>query len=262
MNIQNQAELGREPVLRRTEHWILMKAAWAAARLRAPDAVLMVSWRGVRLFAADDLAAPAWWLDVRIRDPAAAPGRALIAPSAEIYGALGATWGRGGTRVAAGPGAVRFEGRSAAAEVAGRVVDFGVGTHGIPAGGNGVLDVDAGYPAAVAVVSSSLAADVAAVAARSDAVDLRLARDDRGWWLEVAGDGRVRRLPAGMVLLPPGDTVAGRYSATVLAELLSLSGLADLTVGFVEPAARPALRVGWEEAARRTRVEAFAAPLG
>jgi len=239
-----------------------MRAAWAAARLRAPEAVLMISRRGVRLFAADSLAAPAWWVNVAVREPEAADGRALIAPPAEVWEALRATWwrGRGGNRVVAGPGAVRFESPRAAAEAHGRVVDFRAGA-GIPVSEDEELEVDDYYPAAVANVSSTLVADVAAVAARSDAVELRLTYDDRGWWVEVAGDGRVRRLPAGMVLLPPGDAVAGRYPAAVLAELLSLSGLADLTVGFVEPAARPALRVGWEEHARRARVEAFVAPL-
>jgi len=236
-----------------------MKAAWAAARLGASDTVLMISRRGVWLFAADSLAAPAWWVNVAVREPEAASSRALVAPPAEVWEALRATWGRGGTRVSAGPGTVSFEGRSAATEVRGSAVQFGAGG-GIPVGEGEELVLGDYDPAAIADVSLTLAADVAAVAARSDAVELRLVRDDRGWWLEVGGDGRVRRLPAGMVLLPPGDTVAGRYSATVLAELLSLSGLADLTVGFVEPATRPALRVGWEEAARRTRVEAFAAP--
>jgi len=254
--------LVRGPVLRRSEHWILMRAAWAAARLGAPDMVLMISRRGVRLFAADDLVSPRWWLNIMVRDPAAADGRALVAPPSEVWEALRATWGRGGTRVSAGPATVRLEGRSAAAEVRDYTIPFTAGDGAVPVGEGEMLDADAGYPAALAVVSSSLAADVAAVAARSDAVELRLARDDRGWWLTVAGDGRARRLPAGMLLLPPGDAVAGRYPAAVLAELLSLSGLADLSVGFVEPAARPALRVGWEEPARRARVETFAAPLG
>ena len=253
--------LVRGPVLRRAEHWVVMKAAWVAARLRAPDAVLMISRRGVRLFSANDLAAPAWWLNVTVREPTAAPGHALIAPPAEVWEALRATWGRAGTHVAAGPGAVRFEGRSAATEVHGRAVPFGAGTRGIPAGGNGVLDVNTGYPAAVASVSSTLAADVAAVAARSDTVELRLVRDGRGWWIEAAGDGRVRRLPAEMVLLPSDDVIVGHYPAGVLAELLSFSELADLTVEFVEPVERPAIRVGWEEHARRIRVEAFVAPL-
>jgi len=248
------------PVLRRSEHWILMRAAWAAARLRAPDAVLVVSRRGVRLFSTNDLAAPAWWVNVTVREPAAAPGRALIAPPAEVWEALRATWGRGGTSIAVGPGMVHFTGRSAAAEVRGHIVPFGAGD-GIPVSEDEELELDSDYPAAIAVASFSLAADVAAVAARSDAVELQLARDDRGWWLEVTGDGRARHLPVGMVLLPPGDVAAGRYPAAVLAELLSLSELTDLSVEFVEPAARPALRVSWEGAAPRVRVEAFAAPL-
>ena len=246
-------------MLRRAEHWILMRAAEAAARLRAPEAVLAVSRRGVRLFAADDPAAPAWWLSVAVREPEAAGGRAVAAPPAEVWGALRATWGRAGTRAEAGPGAVRLEGRSAAAEIRGRAVGFGAGA-GIPAGGGGELVLGDHGPAAVADAPPALAADVAAVAARSDAVELRFARDGRGWWIEVGGDGRVRRTPARMLLLPPGDAVAGRYPAPVLAELLSLSGLADLTVELTEPPGRPAFRAGWDAAAPRARVEVFSAP--
>ncbi|MFP3264188.1 MAG: hypothetical protein RXQ62_07225, partial [Nitrososphaeria archaeon] len=125
----------RGPVLRRVEHWVVMRAAWAAARLRAPDAVLMVSRRGVRFFATDSLAAPAWWLSVAVRDPAAAPGRAVMAPAADFWGALRMTlWrGRGGNHIAVGPGAVHFDSPAAAVEVHGRAVDFGVGA-GIPVG--------------------------------------------------------------------------------------------------------------------------------
>ena len=252
------------PTLRRTEHWVLMKAAWAAARLRAPDAVLMISRRGIRFFSTNDLAAPAWWLSVTVRDPAAAPGRAVIAPAADFWRALRATWwrGRGGNHVTVVPGAVRFEARGREAEVRGHTIQFEAGDGGIPLGEDEELELDADYPTAVADVSSTLAADVAAVAARSDVVELHLARDAQGWWLAVGGDGEVRRLPARMLLSPPSDAVMGWYPADVVAELLSLSELADLTVELTEPPERPALRVGWEGVARRARVEAFAAPLG
>jgi len=78
MSNQNQVELGRGPVLHEVEYWRLMKAAWAAARLGANEAVLMVSSSGARLFAADDLMSPGWWVDTAIRWPSAAAGRALL----------------------------------------------------------------------------------------------------------------------------------------------------------------------------------------
>ncbi|MFP3209377.1 MAG: hypothetical protein RXR82_06755 [Nitrososphaeria archaeon] len=258
-----QEQIMRGPVLRRVEHWVVMRAAWAAARLRAPDAVLMVSRRGVRFFATDSLAAPAWWLSVAVRDPAAAPGRAVMAPAADFWGALRMTlWrGRGGNHIAVGPGAVHFDSPAAAVEVHGRAVDFGVGA-GIPVGEGEELEVGDYYPVAVADAPSTISADAAAVAARSDAVELRFTRDDRGWWLEVGGDGEVRRAPARMLLLPPNDGVIGRYPAAVVAELLSLLELAEPTVELTEPPERPALRAGWEHSATsRARVEFFVAPL-
>jgi hypothetical protein len=240
-----------------------MKAAWAAARLRAPDAVLMISRRGVRFFAADDLVAPAWWLSVAVRDPAAARGRAVVAPAADFFKALRATWwrGRGGNHVTVGPGAVRFESPAAVAEAHGRAVDFRPGS-GVPVGEDEELELGDYYPAAVAEVWSTISADVAAVAARSDAAELRFTYDERGWWLEVAGDGEVRRAPAQMLLLPPSDAVIGRYPAAVLAELLSLLELAEPTIELTEPPERPALYVSWEAtAAKRARAEFFVAPL-
>jgi hypothetical protein len=48
MSNQNQVELGRGPVLHEVEYWRLMKAAWAAARLGANEAVFMVSSSGAR----------------------------------------------------------------------------------------------------------------------------------------------------------------------------------------------------------------------
>jgi len=250
-------------VLRRVEHWVLMRAAWAAARLRAPDAVLMVSRRGVRFFATDSLAAPAWWLSVTVRDPAAARGRAVMAPAADFWGALRATWwrGRGGNRVSVVPGAVRFDSPAAAVEVRGRAVDFGSGS-GIPISEGEELELGDHYPLAVADAPSTISAYVAAVAARSDAVELRFTRDDRGWWLAVGGDGEVRRAPARMLLLPPSDAVIGRYPAAVVAELLSLVELAEPTIELTEPPERPALRAAWEHSATsRARVEFFVAPL-
>jgi hypothetical protein len=239
-----------------------MKAVWAAARLRAPDAVFMVSRRGIRLFTADDLMSPAWWFSVAVRDPAAAPGRAVIAPAADFWGALRMTlWrGRGGNHITVGPGAVHFESPAAAAEVRGGVVDFGVGA-GIPVGEGEELEVGDYYPLAVADVWSTLSADAAAVAARSDIVELRFTHEADGWWLEVGGDGEVRRAPARMLMLPPNDAVIGRYPAAVLAELLSLLELAEPTVELTEPPERPALRAGWEHSTTsRARVEFFVAP--
>jgi hypothetical protein len=240
-----------------------MKAAWAAARLRAPDAVLMISRRGVRFFAADDLVAPAWWLSVAVRDPAAARGRAVVAPAADFWRALRATWwrGRGGNRVSVVLGAVRFGSPAAAVEVRGGAVDFGAGA-GIPISEDDELMLDDYYPVAVADAPSTISAYAAAAAARSDVAELRFARDDRGWWLEVAGDGEVRRAPAQMLLLPPSDAVIGRYPAAVLAELLSLLELAEPTIELTEPPERPALYVSWEAtAAKRARAEFFVAPL-
>ncbi|MFP3209107.1 MAG: hypothetical protein RXR82_05335 [Nitrososphaeria archaeon] len=258
-----QEQIMRGPVLRRAEHWVVMKAAWAAARLRAPDAVFMVSRRGVRLFATDSFTAPAWWLSVTVREPTAAPGRAVVAPAADLFKALRATWwrGRGGNHIAVGPGAVRFGGQVAAVEVRGRAVDFDVGA-GIPVGEGEELVLDDYYPIAVADAPSTISADVAAVAARSDIVELRFTRDDRGWWLEVGGDGEVRRAPARMLMLPPSDGVIGRYPAAVVAELLSLLELAEPTIELTEPPERPALRAAWEATAtRRAHVEFFVAPL-
>ena len=249
-------------MLRRTEHWVVMKAAWAAARLRAPDAVFMVSRRGVRFFATDSLTAPAWWLSVTIRDPAAARGRAVIAPAADFWGALRATWwrGRGGNHVSVVPGAVHFGGQVAAVEVRGRVVDFGPGS-GIPVSEGEELELGDHYPVAVADVGSTLSADVAAVAARSDVAELRFVRDERGWWIAVGGDGEVRRAPARMLLLPPSDGVIGRYPAAVVAELLSLVELAEPTVELAEPPERPALYASWTHSTTsRARVEFFVAP--
>jgi hypothetical protein len=240
-----------------------MSAAWAAARLRAPDAVFMVSRRGVRFFATDSFAAPAWWLSVTVRDPAAAQGRAVMAPAADFWGALRATWwrGRGGNHVSVVPGAVHFGGQVAAVEVRGHVVDFGPGS-GIPVSEGEELELGDHYPLAVADAPSTISADAAAVAARSDAVELRFTREADGWWLEVAGDGEVRRAPTRMLLLPPSDAVIGRYPAAVVAELLSLLELAEPTVELTEPPERPALRAAWEHSAtRRARVEFFVAPV-
>jgi hypothetical protein len=175
--------------------------------------------------------------------------------------ALRMTWwrGRGGNRIAVAPGAVRFGG--AAVEVRGRAVDFEAGS-GVPVSEGEELEVGDYYPTAVADVSSTLAADVAAIAARSDTVELRFIRETDGWWLEVGGDGEVRRAPARMLMLPPNDAVIGRYPAAVLAELLSLVELAEPTIELTEPPERPALRAGWDATATsRARVEFFLAPL-
>jgi len=261
MSNQNQVEMERGPVLRRSEHWVLMKAARAAAQLRAQTAVLMLSRHGIRFFAADDPTSPAWWVDVAVRDPAAAPGRAVIARPAELAAALWATWwrGRGGARIIPGPGAAQFEARGRVAEIRGHIVDFGPGA-GVPISEGEELEVGDYYPVAVAEVPSTLAADVAAAAARYAAVELLLTNDDQ-WQLEVTGDNWIRRTPVKMLMLPPYHTVVGWYRAMILAELFSITKLADLTLEFTEPLELPALRAHWD-AARRVRVEAFVAPLG
>jgi hypothetical protein len=236
-----------------------MRAAWAATQLRAQTAVLMLSRRGIRFFATDSFTAPAWWFSVTVREPAAAPGRALIARPAELAAALWATWWRcrGGARIIPGLGAARFEARGRVAEVRSRVVDFDVGA-GIPVSEDEEFKVGDYYPTAVAEVPSTLAADAAAVAARYAVAELLLTGDERGWWLEVTGDNWVRRAQVRMLLLPPHDTVVGWYRSIVLAELFSITKLADLTLEFTEPLGRPALHAYWD-AARRVRVEAFVA---
>jgi hypothetical protein len=261
MSNQNQISIGEGVTLQRTEHLILMREAWAAACLGAPEAVLMISRRGIRFFAADSFASPAWWVDVRIRDPAATRGRALIARPAELAAALWATWwrARGGSRIIPGPGAVHFEAHGRVAEVRCRVVDFGPGA-GIIISDDEEFEVGDYYPIAVAEAPSTIAADIAAVAARYAGVELLLTREADGWLLEVTGDNWVRRAPVRMSMIPPHHCVVGWYRAMVLAELLSMAGPGDLTVELTEPWERPALHAHWD-VARRIHVEAFVAPL-
>jgi hypothetical protein len=139
------------------------------------------------------------------------------------------------------------------------MVDFGPGAS-IIISDDEEFEVGDYYPIAVANAPSTLAADAAAVAARYAGVELRLTHEADGWWIEVTGDNWVRRAPVRMSMLPPHDTVVGWYRAMVLAELLSLTKLADLTLEFTEPWERPALHAHWG-AARRIHAEAFVAPL-
>ena len=261
MSNQNQISIGEGVTLQRTEHLILMREAWAATCLRAPEAVLMISRSGIRFFTADDFASPAWWLDVRIRDPAAAGGRALIARPAELAAALWATWwrARGGSRIIPDPSAVLFEAHGRVAEVRGHIIDFGPGS-GVPISEGEEFEVGDYPPIAIAEAPSTIAADIAAVAARYAGVELLLTHEVNGWWIEVTGDNWVRRAPARMSMIPPHHTVVGWYRAMVLAELLSMVGPGDPTLEFTEPWERPALHAHWD-AARRIHVEAFVAPL-
>jgi len=244
-------------VIRPAEHGALEEGVWVAGRAGAPDAVLMISPGGARLFAADDLTAPAWWFSVTVRDPVAAPGRAIVAPPAEIYGALATARGRGGVRVEAWSDIIRFEGPSHSAEVRGRVVDYDVGA-GIPVSDEDELEVGDYCAVATAAVPPTIAADVAAIAPSAKVVELGLVAA-RGWWVGLVGDsGRARVLPAEVAARPRRTAVAGRYPAGILDALLSMAGPGDLTVELLEPAARPSLHVRWEPT-QRERVEFFIA---
>jgi len=269
MSAQNQEELGRGPVLRPLECWSLIWAAEVAARLGAPEAVLMASRRGARLFSANDLWSPAWWISTTIRRPEAAGGHAAIAPPAAIVRALRgacALRGRGGTLLSYGAGAFHVVGPAAATEVHGRIIQFRAGS-AIPVSEDEELDVDAEDLAAEARLHYlELAGTVNAMVAVTSpprAVELRLVRSPgllSEWWLEVAGDGLARRLPVEVRMLPERDAVVGRYPAAMLNALLSIPIWNDIAVEFAGPADLPALRVRWEERNRRTEFQL--APLG
>jgi len=250
-------------VLHEVEHWRLARTAWAAVRLGAPEATLMVSRRGVRLFAADDPAAPAWWISTTIRWPSAAGGRALVAPPRAIAGALelaGRPRGRYGTSVYYGDSAIYFSGLGGTAAVRGRTVPFGAGESAVPVGDEGLV-LDGDY--AVAEVALLYLEFMGAVrAAAGPAVELRLAEEPAGafprWWLEVAGGGFTRRLPVEVRAPPERAPVAGRYPAKIMRELL-IPVYGTLALEFTEPESNPALRARWADYHRST--EFFVAPL-
>ena len=249
-------------VLRGAEHGALERGVWAAGRAGAPDVVLMVSPGGARLFAANDLWSPSWWLSVTVRDPTAAPGRAVVAPPHEVWGALatarGTARGRGAIRVAAWSDVMQFEGPRHFAEIRAHTIDFDVGA-GVPISEDDEFEVGDYCAVAVAAVPQTLAADVAAIAPSSKTVELGLVAA-RGWWLGLVGDnGRARVLPAEVAERPRRDAVVGRYPAAMLDALLSVAGPGDITVEFTEPVERPALHVSWEPA-QRARAEFFVAP--
>ena len=246
-------------MLHEVEHWRLARTATAAARLGAQTAVLMVSRRGVRLFAADDPAAPAWWISTTIRWPSASAGRALVAPPRAIAGALelaGRPRGRYGTHIYFGTGAVHFSGLGGAAAVRGHTIQFGAGDGAIPVSDDEELVLDGDY--AVAEVSLSFFEFMGAVRAAGPAVELRLAREPPGafpgWRFEANG----RPLQAEVRAPPERAPVAGRYPARIMRELL-IPTYGALTLEFTEPPERPALRARWAEYHRST--EFFMAPL-
>jgi len=250
--------MGSGPVLHDVECGRLAKVARAAVRLGAPEATLVVSRYGARLFAADDPAAPAWWLDAMFGQPSATAGRALVAPPAAIVMALQRV-GPGDVRVAAGPGAVRLEGRSVVAEIRSRVVPFGAGERKIPIS-NAWFDAGPARVVAAASLPWSLLATAVDVAAprRAPDVQLRLARGPREWVLEVAGDALLHRVPVVVGVPPERVPLVGRYPAAVLGKLLAIAIDEPLTLEFAEPADAPALRARWVEA--DWSVEFFVAP--
>ncbi|MFP3209106.1 MAG: hypothetical protein RXR82_05330 [Nitrososphaeria archaeon] len=245
-------------VLRPAEHGALERGAWAAGSAGAHDVVLMISPGGARLFAANDFWSPSWWFSVTVRDPAAAPGRAIVAPPDEVHAALATARGRGDVRVEAWSDLIRFEGPHHAAEVRAHTIDFDVGA-GVPVGEDDELEVGDYCTVAVASVPPTLTADVAAIAPSSKMLEFGLVAA-RGWWLGVVGDnGRARVLPAEVAERPRRDAVVGRYPAWILDALLSVAGPGDITLEFTEPPERPALHAHWEPA-RRARAEFFVAP--
>jgi len=250
-------------VLREAEHWRLFRTATAAARLGAQTAVLAVSRRGVRLFAADDPAAPAWWISTTIRWPSATAGRALIAPPAAIAGALelaGRPRGRYGTSVYFEDCVVHFSGLGGTAAVRGRTVPFGAGESAVPIGDDEELVLDGDYT--IAEVALPYLEFMSAVRAAGPAVELRLAEEPAGafsrWRFEVAGGGFTRRLLAEVRAPPERAPVVGRYQARIMRELL-IPTYGTLTLEFTEPESSPALRARWADYHRST--EFFVAPL-
>jgi hypothetical protein len=239
---------GRGPVLHEVAYGRLAKAARAAIRLGAPAVVLEVSSSGIRFFAADDPAAPVWWVDAMFGQPFAAAGRALIAPPQKVAEALQHAVGSnmGDVRISLEGGAVRFAGPSRTVTVRGRMAPFGAGERRIP---NGSAWFNASTDRVVAAASlpyTLLAVAMDAAAPRvAPTVQLRLGRGPREWHLEVAGDTLLHRVPVVVGVPPERVPVVGRYPAAVLGKLMLISIDELLTLEFTEPADAPALRARW-----------------
>jgi len=252
MSNQNQEMEMGGLALHDVEYGRLAKAARAASRLGAPEATLMVSSSGARLFAADGLVSPRWWLDAIFGQPFATAGRALIAPPQKVAEALQRAVGEsaGDVFISLEGGAVRFAGPGRTVTVRGRVAPFGAGERRIPINENMWFDVSTDRVVAAASLPYTLLAvamDAAAPRVMSN-VQLRLGRrpGPRGEWvLEVAGDALLHRVPVVVGVRPERVPVVGRYPAAVLGKLMLISIDELLTLEFTEPADAPALRARW-----------------
>jgi hypothetical protein len=273
MNVQEQEPV-RGLVLHEVEHWRLFKTAEAAVRLGAPEAVLEVSRRGARLFSANDLWSPAWWISTTIRWPFAAPGRAIVTSPEDIVKALdmaGRPRGRYGTYVYYNDNSIVFRGLLGEGSINAYNIKFKTGDDDIHINSEERLII--GVYDTVAEIMMKRAQylslkGVVRVIPRSD-VELRLTRDGRGWWLLVAASDiwysnpgapgaqkTFYRIPVDVKISPDSEIVS-RYPAKILNELL-LPIIDDLTIEFSDETS-PALHVRWSEYHRST--EFFITPV-